>query len=154
MELFKPTPEFVVSHRKRIRTLVIFGVATLLLGLLNLSEDGELFTIQFILYSAVFAFEITILLAQLSKKPKLFKLVNHSLQIGDRIYQPEDIKSIIIEEAYGPSIAIKPKGRRIVPVMNVYRIADGTDAEDAFETIHEWGDKFNVPVLTKRIWTL
>lgn len=69
MELFKPTPEFVVSHRKRIRTLVIFGVATLFLGLLNLSEDGELFTIQFILYSAVFAFEITILLAQLSKKP-------------------------------------------------------------------------------------
>lgn len=154
MELFKPTPEFMVSHRKRFRTLVIFGVATLLLGLVNLSEDGELLTIPFILYSAVLAFEIIILLLQLSKKPKLFKLVNHKLQIGDRIYQPEDIKSIIIEEFYGPSIAIKPKGRRIVPVMNVYRISDGTDAEDAFETIHEWGDKFSVPVLTKRIWTL
>ncbi|MCM3128914.1 hypothetical protein ACFQ3J_09305 [Paenibacillus provencensis] len=152
--MFNYKPEFVVSHRKRVRTLVIFGAATLFMGLLNLSQYRELVSIPFILYSAVFAFEIIILVIQLSKKPKLFKLVNNSLQIGDRTYNPEDIKSIIIEEAYGPTIAIKPKGRWIVPVMNVYRVTESADADDVFETIHEWGDKCNVPVLTKRIWTL
>lgn len=102
-----------------------------------------------------FLFELTYTVVHLFIKPKRFELVNDTIQIiGDRSFTSEQIKSIIIEEYYGPHIGIKPKGKFLVPIMNAYRIQNQQEADQVFEALHDWGEKYKVPVLTQKMWTL
>ncbi|MCM3782756.1 hypothetical protein M3231_07205 [Neobacillus mesonae] len=145
---------FMVRRRKRNSPLFATGANTVTMGYLAFNVDYQYIFIAFFVIAALFLFELIFALVHLFIKPQIFQLVNDSIQIGDQTYTSDQIKSIIIEEYYGPHIGIKPKGRRFVPMMNAYRVQNKQEADEAFESLHDWGDKYNVPVLTQRMWML
>ncbi|WP_211746248.1 hypothetical protein [Paenibacillus sp. Marseille-Q4541] len=114
----------------------------------------DVFNWMFLIFSGFFLFELAFALTHLFVKSKTCKIDRDSIQIGERSYKPEQIKSIIIEEYYGPHIGIKPKGKLLVPIMNAYRVQNKQEANEAFESLHDWGEKYNVPVLTQKMWML
>ncbi|WP_454190740.1 hypothetical protein [Paenibacillus sp. Marseille-Q7038] len=149
-------PKIEVISRRRYRNLFVMGLYTLLLGGYQaiVEMDRDYVHIFTVITAVLFLFELGLLLYQWSVKPKTIELHKGQLIIGNRIFRADELKSIIIEEYYGPHIGIKPKNKMLVPMWLAFRVLDKQKADLAFDEIHEWGERNKVPILTQRMWLL
>lgn len=149
-------PKIQVTSRRRYKTLFAMGLYTLLMGGYQALVEMDRYYIRAItvMTGVLFLFELGLLLYQWSLKPKTIQLHKGQLIIGTRTFRADELKSIIIEEYYGPHIGIKPKNKMLVPKMLAFRVLDKKKADHAFDEIHEWGEQNEVPVLTQRMWML
>lgn len=149
-------PQIEVISRRRYRNLIAMGMYPLLMGGYKATAhtDRDYINVFIVMTAVLFLFELGLLLYQWSVKPKTIQLHEGRLIVGNRIFHTDELKSIIIEEYYGPHIGIKPKNKRLVPLWLAFRVLDKQKADHAFDEIHEWGERNEVPVLTQRMWTL
>ncbi|MBD7970738.1 hypothetical protein [Paenibacillus gallinarum] len=149
-------PKIEVISRRRYRNLFAMGIYSFLMGGYQalIEMDRNYIHIFTVITAVLFLFELGLLLYQWSVKPKSIQLHKGQLIIGNRIFRADELKSIIIEEYYGPHIGIKPKNKMLVPMRLAFRVLDKHKADHAFNEIHEWGERNEVPVLTQRMWTL
>lgn len=149
-------PQIEVISRRRYRNLFAMGMYTLLMGGYKAigEMDRDYINVFIVITAVLFLFELGLLLYQWSVKPKTIQLHEGCLIVGNRMFHTDELKSIIIEEYYGPHIGIKPKNKMLVPMMLAFRVLDKQKADHAFDEIHEWGERNAVPILTQRMWTL
>lgn len=153
--MFMNDPKIQVTSRKRYRNLFAMGIYTMLMGYQAIFVmDKTYIQVITVVAGVLFLFELGLLLYRWSVKPKTIELHKGQLMIGYRIFRADELKSIIIEEYYGPHIGIKPKNKMLVPLMLAFRVLDKQKADHAFDEIHEWGEMNEVPVLTQRMWML
>ncbi|REK77026.1 hypothetical protein [Paenibacillus paeoniae] len=125
---------------------------TIMLATMNRYHSWNVATIFFVtsivLYLVGF---ITLVLQKIKLKPSHIQFLENGIALYNRGIQPHEIKKIVIQGYFNPSVGIVPKGKRFVPAYLSFAFRDH---DEGFKALKAWADQHQIEVKAGQYYTL